>query len=298
MHTVALFGEILADVFPDETILGGAPYNVARHLRALQQRPILISKTGQDVLKATLFAELAKLDIHNAGIQIDAAYPTGQVTVHIENKQHRFTINPDQAYDHIDAQLARQTVEATQPDLVYFGTLAQRHKDSKQALDAFLNASHCPRFLDINLRAPWYNKSIMQDALSQADIVKINDEELAITCDFFAPHLHHDKERALFLVNTFSLKNIFITCGAHGAWTLSDSGKETRVETQALTSPLVDTVGAGDAFTAICIIGLLRNWPMQVLLTRANTFASAICTTRGAAPNRDDFYSPYLKDWL
>lgn len=291
--TIAIFGEVLADVFPNVTVLGGAPYNVARHLRALQQHPLLISRVGNDSLKETLFSELKKCDIDASCIQLDSAYPTGQVTVHMRNGAHRFEIKPDQAYDHIHTSIL-----TIQPDLAYFGTLAQRGPESSLALDAFLNETSCPKFLDLNLRAPWYNKDIIQRSLFRADVVKTNEEELSLVCNLFGPTCGDDKDRALLLIKKFNLQHLFITRGGGGAWVLSSDGEEANVTGQALASSLVDTVGAGDAFSAACMIGLLHHWPMQTILTRANAFASAICTSRGAAPETSDFYLPYIESWF
>ncbi len=291
--TIAIFGEVLADVFSNVTVLGGAPYNVARHLRALQQHPLLISRVGNDSLKETLFSELKKCDIDASCIQLDSTYPTGQVTVHMRNGAHRFEIKPDQAYDHIHTSIL-----TIQPDLAYFGTLAQRGPESSLALDAFLNETTCPKFLDLNLRAPWYNKDIIQRSLFRADVVKTNEEELSLICSLFDPIYGNDKDRALLLIKKFNLQHLFITCGGDGAWVLSNNGGEAKVTGQALTSSLVDTVGAGDAFSAACMIGLLHHWPMQAILTRANAFASAICTSRGATPETSDFYLPYIESWF
>ena len=296
--TIAIFGEVLADIFPDATVLGGAPYNVARHLRAFQQRPILISRVGNDALKEKLFEELTSLDIDQSGIQLDSVYPTGQVTVHMDNGNHRFEIEPDQAYDHIHSGMAHLMTLATQPDLAYFGTLAQRGIASRLALDTFLSGAKCPRFLDINLRAPWYNKHMIRRSLLRTEIVKINEDELKIICDMFASHHNNDKDRALFLIKKFDLKLLFVTCGEDGAWTLCNTGVETKITAPPLEAALVDTVGAGDAFAAICILGLLHQWSMEDMLTRAGIFASAICTIRGAAPKTNDFYLPFIKSWF
>ena len=296
--TIGIFGEVLADIFPDATVLGGAPYNVARHLRAFQQHPVLISRVGNDVLKTTLFAELAALGIDQSGIQLDSVYPTGQVIVHIENGSHRFEIAPDQAYDHIHSGMAHLTTLANQPDLVYFGTLAQRGIQSRLALDTFLSGAKCPRFLDINLRAPWYNKHMIRRSLLRTETVKINEQELRIVCDMFDPTFTNDKERASFLIKKFDLKHIFVTCGENGAWVLSSNGEETRVAVPVPTTTIVDTVGAGDAFAAICMLGLLHDWNMEQMLTRASIFAAAICSIRGAAPETKDFYLPYIRSWF
>jgi fructokinase len=296
--TIAIFGEVLADIFPDATVLGGAPYNVARHLRAFQQHPVLISRVGNDKLKKELFAELTALDIDQSGIQLDPVYPTGQVTVHMENGSHRFEIEANQAYDHIHAGRVHLTTLATQPDLAYFGTLAQRGIESRLALDTFLSDAKCTRFLDINLREPWYNKHMIRRSLLRTEIVKINEDELHTICHLFETNLNNDKERALFLMKKFDLKHLFVTCGENGAWALSSNGDETKVKAQPLTTALVDTVGAGDAFAAICILGLLYGWSMEEMLTRASTFASAVCTIRGAAPETADFYLPFIESWF
>lgn len=297
-HTIAIFGEVLADVFPDKTVLGGAPYNVARHLRAFDQHPVLISRTGNDALKELLFDELTKLDIDKSGIQLDPVYPTGQVAVHMKNGAHHFEIMPDQAYDHIHSGMTHLTTIATQPDLAYFGTLAQRNVESRLALDTFLSDTKCPRFLDINLRAPWYDKHMIRRSLLRAEIVKLNDEELKIIYEMFDSKLNTDKDRALFLMNKFDLNQLFITYGKNGASAISKNGVETKAVGQALDSALVDTVGAGDAFSAVCIIGILLNWPTETILTRAGTFASAVCTIRGAAPETHAFYLPYIESWF
>lgn len=296
--TVAIFGEVLADIFPDDTVLGGAPYNVARHIRAFQHKPVLISRVGNDVLKDALMLELETLDIDASGIQLDPIFPTGQVLVHMENGSHRFEIKANQAYDHIHAGMTHLTTLATKPDLAYFGTLAQRDVESRLALDTFLSDAKCPRFLDINLREPWYNKHMIRRSLLRTEIVKINEDELKTVCDMFDKGLSNDQTRADYLMATFNLKYLFVTCGEEGAWSLSSKGEKTQVESPPLDAALVDTVGAGDAFATICILGLLYNWPMDEMLVRAGKFASAVCTIRGAAPDNSDFYTPFIESWF
>lgn len=297
MSTIALFGEVLADVFPDKTVLGGAPYNVARHLRAFQQHPVLISRVGDDALKKQLFAELSLRDIDTAGIQLDPTHPTGQVTVHIAHDRHRFEINPNQAYDYIDASLATRTSLSIKPNIAYFGSLIQRNSTSRAALDNFLNNTACTKFLDINLREPWYNKVIIEYSLQQANIVKVSEEELAMIAQMLALNSQPDKEHAATLIQKFNLATLYVTCGEHGAWTILPSGEKLEIENQKLESTLIDTVGAGDAFSAICILGNLYHWPIERTLKRATRFATALCEIRGAAPDTTDFYLPFLK-WM
>lgn len=297
INTIALFGEVLADVFPNKTILGGAPYNVARHLRAFKQNPVLVSRTGNDALREQLLAELSNLGMDASSVQCDPVYPTGQVNVRMENGKHTFEILPNQAYDHIHAGLTHLAMLAIRPDLAYFGTLAQRVVESRLALDMFLSDAKSPRFLDLNLRYPWYDRHLIRRSLLRADIVKMNEEELNIICDMFRAPNANDSAKALFLMQKFGFKQLLVTCGEHGAWALTNEGNEARVTGQKIGGELVDTVGAGDGFSAIYILGVLRNWPIQQTLSRAGEFATALCKIRGAAPESQDFYLPFIRDW-
>lgn len=298
-HKIGIFGEVLADIFPDRSVLGGAPYNVARHLKAFNEHPILISRVGNDDLKDALFQELKKLDMDMSGMQIDPAHPTGQVIVHMKaDHSHEFEIKPNQAYDHIHAGMTHLTILSGKPDFVYFGTLAQRNNESRSALDTFLMDTQCPRFLDVNLRAPWYDENIIKQSLKYADIVKINDEELTTIYSIFDHTLEDDKERALFLMNKFDIQQLFITYGKQGAMLLLKNGEQTKVNGSPLPGKLADTVGAGDAFATVCILGILHEWTTDDILNRASDFASAICTIRGAAPETADFYTPFIESWL
>ncbi len=294
---VILFGEVLADIFPDQSVLGGAPFNVARHLQAFDLHPVMISRTGDDLLRGNLLSEMDRLGMDSMGIQCDHNYPTGQVQVHIENGSHKFTILPDQAYDHIHSGIAHMITMSIKPDLVYFGTLAQRSMPSRLALDMFLSDSKCPRFFDINLRHPWYSKHTVRRSLMRSDIVKMNEDELEVVSNYFKIDASTPLLKAKSLLDQFELKYLLVTCGEKGSWLINSqhetysSGPATQVQT------IVDTVGAGDAFAAVIIIGLLRDWAMPIAMQRANQFAAAICGIRGGAPQQYDFYFPFKQAW-
>lgn len=296
-NTIALFGEVLADIFPERSVLGGAPYNVARHLQAFGQHPVLITRTGNDPLRDELLAEMTRLGMDESGVQCDPIHPTGQVIVHVENEGHQFEILPDQSYDHIHSGVTHLVTMAMHPDMVYFGTLAQRNLESRLALDTFLSDARSPRFLDLNLRKPWYDKHMIRRSLLRADIVKINEEELEIVARLLRFPGMGNRVQGLLLMKQFELKILIVTCGADGAWLLSSDGVEAQVAGLNPEGAMVDTVGAGDGFAAICMLGILRNWPAEVMLSRANRFAAALCGVRGAAPENRDFYRPFLEEW-
>jgi len=294
---VALFGEVLADVFPDQSVLGGAPFNVARHLQAFDLHPVLISRTGSDSLRDALLEEMVRLGMEVAGIQCDIECATGQVQVILENGSHHFDILPDQAYDHICAEATQEVLAAIRPRLAYFGTLAQRSVKSRLAAERFLQTCDCPVFLDINLRGPWYDKATITSSLNAADIVKLNEEELAVVAEVFGlDHLTHQAQ-AMALQQRFGLKQLVVTCGASGSWLLDEWQQVTQAAPARTGQPVADTVGAGDAYAAVFILGLLSQWDAPTTLQRASDYAAAICQVRGAAPASTAFHQPFRVAW-
>ncbi|MDR3393056.1 MAG: carbohydrate kinase [Sulfuriferula sp.] len=294
--TVALFGEMLVDVFPDRYVLGGAPFNVARHLQAFGLHPVLITRTGNDALRDDLIAAMINFGMDTRGVQSDPIHPTGQVMVHMNNGDHRFEIMPGQAYDFIHASITRMIALAAQPELVYFGTLAQRHPISRQALSSLLNTVKAPRMLDINLREPWYDVQTLRRSLAQADILKLNNDELQHIARLL--HLGDTDElgQASTLMAQFGLQNVLVTRGKAGAWLLDENGRIASVPGGA-SIRIADTVGAGDGFAAVFILGMFKNWSAEQVLLRADGFARALCGIPGAIPHDDAFYDPFRKAW-
>ena len=294
---ILLFGEILADVFPDRAVLGGAPFNVARHLSAFGQRPLVISRLGDDALGIQALGSMEDQGMDISGVQIDPELPTGRVEVHIESEEHRFEILPRQAYDFIDPASAAVAAEAAAPALVYFGTLSQRHHTSRQALAQVLQNTTAPRFLDINLREPWYDEDTVRLSLRNADVVKLNDEELRNLADMFKAGAGLAQAQGAELKRMFDIKRLIVTCGKDGAWQLDGNGDLFIASPGKELSRIVDTVGAGDAFAAACILGMRLGWPETTALMRARDFAAAICEIRGAVPDDRKFYQAFFKEW-
>ncbi|SES64229.1 fructokinase [Nitrosospira multiformis] len=294
-HSVLLFGEILIDRFPDRDVLGGAPLNVACHLHAFGCAPILVSRIGQDAEGARLLQTMESAGLSMHGIQLDSVYPTGVVAVHLGAEGHRFNIVPNQAYDHIHPRLARMAALAANPKMVYFGTLAQR-ADSHRALRHMLRATSGQCFFDVNLRDPWIYGERLHWSLRHADIVKANNDEL----DRIAQLMNMDESgaetQARALIERYQLRGMLITCGGAGAWWLERGGEKISIVPDKAVD-VVDTVGAGDAFSAVFMFGLLRGWDMPVTLMRAQQFASAVCGIRGAIPEHGDFYEPFIRQW-
>ncbi|MDN5936392.1 MAG: PfkB family carbohydrate kinase, partial [Nitrosospira sp.] len=254
-HAVLLFGEVLLDQFPDREVLGGAPFNVARHLTAFGCAPVLITRIGRDDAGARILQVMESSGLSTHGVQLDSTRPTGVVQVNFTSEGHRFDILPDQAYDHIHPRLSRMTALAANPELVYFGTLAQR-AGSHRALRHTLRAAGGQRFFDVNLRNPWVYAERLHWSLQQADIVKASDAELGRIARLLDLDAASAEAQAKALVQRYQLRGLLITCGAEGAWWLDDSMQQIATASEPVAG-ILDTVGAGDAFSSLLELGEL-----------------------------------------
>lgn len=294
---VILFGELLADIFPDREVPGGAPFNVACHLKAFGAEPLLASRIGIDPLGESLRAAMDRFGLSPTLLQVDARRGSGRVEVIPVAGGHRFDIPPGQAFDHIDAQTLVAAAAALRepPALIYFGTLAQRDPVSRAALEALLAANAAPCIVDLNLRPPWVDAGIAQSALRRATLAKLSEEELLVVAGWLGIGDVAPTALALSVAKAFGIDTLVVTRGAQGAWAIADGGlidvPAAPVEASA------DSVGAGDAFTAVVILGHLRGWPWATTMRRAAEFAAAICGIRGATPAAPAFYRPFAENW-
>ncbi len=292
--TVAVFGEMLVDAFPDRSVLGGAPLNVAFHLKRFGLDPVLVTRVGTDEDGDRLVAQIASAGLDTSGVQRDPDHPTGRVRITLDDGGHRFEILENQAYDFVDPVRVAELAATIAPGLFYFGTLAQRADVSRRALDTLLDVWDCPRWLDINLRSPFDDPEVIRCSLEAADHVKLNDGELETVAALYGFGGRDAVAWAGALIGACRLASVVVTCGADGAWSLDAGGTYVRVEGKPLATPLADTVGAGDGFAAVSIVGLVRGWPARETLERADAFARAICGIHGAIPQDPAFYTPFL----
>jgi fructokinase len=299
---ILLFGELLADCFPDREVIGGAPFNVARHLRGLgRQReldPVLVTRIGKDERGARFLEVLQSAGLAIDGVQQDLLRPSGQVrvTLDADTGGHRFEIAPDQAWDFIHADMARLIGLLCRPQWLYFGTLAQRGA-SRRGLRALLQTTRAHGFLDLNLRDPWVRKEVLRWSLDKAEIVKLNLDELRRVTRLF--NLTGATPRLLgeSFITAFRITQLLVTEGDAGAWLLDAGHHYVHTSSTGPAIKVVDSVGAGDAFSAVFLLGLLCDWPDELTLDRAHRFAGEICLLRGAIPENDTFYRPFIAEW-
>lgn len=304
--TTVVFGEALVDDFTTEQVVGGAPFNVARHLAAFMAPQLMLTRIGQDKPGQAVRAEFERFAMSEAGLQCDAIEETGRVLVERGARGgHRFTILPNQAYDFIDRGQAEAALEHAQPGIFYFGTLAQRHERSRATLMALLRATPALRYLDLNLREGQVEERIVTRSLQEANIAKVNEEELQAMFGWYFqikpddPALAAEEVHASCqaLLQMFSLDALIVTLGHRGSVYFGADGQVLMHRDNPAPPFVIDTVGAGDAFSAIFLLGKMRGWPLDVSLARANEFAGAICAIPGAVPRDLGFYDGWVRKW-
>lgn len=286
---IGVFGEVLFDVFPDEQrVLGGAPFNVAWHLQALGCTPRLISRVGDDEDGEEIRTAMRDWGMDTTELQRDAQRPTGRVVVHLDEGQPSYDILADQAYDAIDAA----EIGAADYSLLYHGTLALRMQEPRRALDKLKHSAQATVFMDVNLRDPWWDADRVEQLADDADWIKLNDSELAR----LARSSSVPRETAASFMAAHDLSGIVVTCGEDGAFALTRNGQFAEASPGRNTQ-VVDTVGAGDAFAAIMIVGIVREWSLETMLQRAQQFASLVVQQRGATAADRTIYNSTLNDW-
>jgi fructokinase len=292
-----IFGEALFDHFPDgRKVLGGAPFNVAWHLQGFELDPLVISRVGADEAGREILDRMSAWGMITSGIQRDDVHPTGRVTVTLSNDGPSFEIEPRQAYDYIAADEARTAVSPHTVGLLYHGTLALREDRSFRSLQALTPTGAGFTFCDVNLRDPWWTEELVAWSLANASWVKVNETELGALTALPAVSREQCADAARALADRHRLQNLIVTLGADGAFVMSEVSRIRWADAVVVDAP-ADTVGAGDAFSAVFVAGALRGWDAGVTLERAVRFAADICGVRGATTDDRSLYRGHLASW-
>jgi fructokinase len=282
-----VFGEVLWDRFPDgRAVLGGAPFNVAWNLQALGAAPRFVSRVGRDELGERIAAAMAVRGLDATGLQTDPAHATGTVEVAFDGGEPSYTIAADRAWDHI-----APPADMPGGGLLYHGSLAVRSPGSRAALEVLRGRADAV-FVDVNLRDPWWDPATVLDLLAGARWAKLNADELAA----LVPGEPDNDRRAARLLADAGLERVIVTMGADGAAVHGPDGPPL-IRGVGTAGAVVDTVGAGDAFSAVTLLGLLRGWPWDQILDRAQQLAAAVVGLRGATSDDPEFYEPFATAW-
>jgi len=276
-------GEALWDVLPEGKKLGGAPANFAYHAGLFlgQDQAIAISALGEDAL-----ADETEAALRSHGLQFimpRVPFPTGTVQVTLTPQGvPSYEIKEGVAWDNIPFTPEIEEV-ARHCRAVCFGTLAQRNYVSRETIRRFLDATpdDCLKIYDINLRQSFYTPELIQSSLMRCDILKLNDEELAILAKLFGFEALDVEDQCWLLLGKFDLKRVILTCGTQGSYVYSE-GRSAYVETPGVE--VADTVGAGDSFTAAFAAATLCGLSSIKAHKFAVDVSAYVCTQHGAMP--------------
>ena len=290
--TIVGIGEILWDIFPDRKALGGAPANFAYHCMQLGHEAYAISAIGKDPLGEEIKRELA-----NKGLQHnlqEVSYPTGKVLVTLaETGSGSYDIQENVAWDHISftqelEQLAHRT------DAVCFGSLAQRSEETASTIHRFLAAmpAESIKIFDINLRLNYYSEALIRSSLEHATMLKLNDEEVSTVALLLK--LDGSIEAVCQQVlELFALDSVILTRGAYGCNIYTAGGSNYHPSKEV---SVIDTVGAGDSFTAAYVSALLAGRSRPDAIRFSTQVAAFVCTQRGAMPALPPEYRMWLEE--
>lgn len=284
-HSPVIMGEVLFDCFGDDCNLGGAPFNVAWHLRGFGLTPRFISRVGADANGFKVRERMLDWGLKTDWLEEDPDHPTGRVSVSLKNGQPEYAILPAQAYDYI---VVPKALGDCSNSLFYHGSLVARHEVSRATLLDLRTAFTGRVFVDVNLRKPWWTPAVLDPLISHVAWLKLNEEELG--------HLSTNDHDASCLAKEYNAEQVILTRGDRGADVYNEK-KHLYHASPIEGVKIVDTVGAGDAFSAVVILGLIEGWEWPVILKCATGFAARVCSWRGALTSDRTIYQEILREW-
>ena len=275
-------GEVLWDYFEDKDnyVLGGAPFNFAYHINQFGLNSLVISAIGNDKLGQKLEADVKEKNVPYMLEHLNL--PTGVVNVKEVDGKPRYNILTERAWDYIPNTEQLKEIAAN-TKAVCFGSLAQRSETSRNSIFAFLDAmpSDALRIFDINLRQKWYTEEVIKTSLQKANVLKINDDELLIIQRLFGYIDITQENTCRLIMRDYQLDMLILTCGDKGSYIF------TKDEMSYLSTndiKVVDTVGAGDSFTASFIASFLQGKTILEAHRIAVNVSAFVCTQEGATP--------------
>jgi fructokinase len=297
-------GEVLWDLLLTGKQLGGAPANFAYHAHALGAQTHMITRVGQDDYGREIIRRFQNMGLPDSTVQIDPSKPTGTVKVVLSGDGlAHFTVLENVGWDFISVTDEALAV-ARNADAICFGSLAQRCEQSRNTIQQLVTATsaHALRVFDINLRQRFYSHEVIEKSLQLANVLKLNDDELPRLAEMFGltPATgrqieHRIKSQLEFFACTFDLQLVALTRGPGGSL-LYQQGRWSDCESSPVQ--VIDTVGAGDSFTASLVLGLLRKMDLDEINTVANEIARYVCSQAGGTPPMPPEFGQRFSDAL
>lgn len=282
-RTIVGLGELLWDLLPGGRQLGGAPANFAYFANLLGDRGFVASRVGNDDLGQQAAGRLHQLGSSTEYLQTDTTYATGTVEVRVDAAgQPQFEIARPVAWDFLQWTPAWKKL-AEEADAVCFGSLAQRSPASRETIHQFLRSTRPQtlRVFDVNLRAPFYSRDVLEASLPLADVIKLNHDELPVLAELLGIFFRGEQSTAEALLHASKAKLVCVTRGSCGSLLV---GRKGAAEHPGFRVSVADTVGAGDAFAATLVHHCLRGSPLEEMNEAANRVGAWVATQAGATP--------------
>lgn len=277
---VLCIGEVLWDVLGDQRKPGGAPMNVALHLSRLNIPTQMVSRVGQDMHGETLLQFLDSEGLTTNHIQVDPELPTSEVLVTLDEKNNAtYEIVEPVAWDHLEYNPGLEKISA-EAGLIVYGSLASRSEMARNSITRVLE-SRAVKLMDVNLRPPYTDATVVRQLLKKADMAKLNEEELVIIAGWDKQFAEGESELMEWIAQHYQLHSVVVTRGDKGA-ILYDT--RSFFEHPGYRVEVADTVGAGDAFLAGFISSLLHGYEPGEVLKMACATGAYVATQTGATP--------------
>jgi fructokinase len=306
-HLILGVGELLWDILPeghrpggisiDDSLsgyLGGAPANFAVMAGRLGSHAAILSRIGRDQLGRKAIEQLDPTPVDASPVQVDLQYPTGLVTVDLDEGGPHYQIHERAAWDYLE--LTDEWVKlAERADAICFGSLAQRSRKSRQTIQTLAaeSSASCIRVFDANLRAPYFTGEVVQESLELASVLKLNESELPLVLNMLGlpfgdePQNVNLRSGADRILSEFpSLEMVAITRGDRGSL-LVRRGEWS--EHPGIRVDVADPVGCGDAFTAAMTHYMLRGAGLALLNEAGNRWGAWVASQSGAMPLLPDY---------
>ena len=286
-------GELLWDLLPEGPRLGGAPANFTVMAGRLGSHAAILSRIGRDDLGTKAVEALDSVPADTEYLQVDPVHETGRVNVALKDGHAQYTFADQVAWDYLELSDAWVRL-AERADAICFGSLAQRSLESRQTIQtlAAQTRATCVRVFDVNLRPPFYSSEVVQESLELATVMKMNDAEVPLVLGVLGLQGFDSQNPAALrlgaekLLEEFpTLKMVAVTRGGSGSLLVTRDGWH---DHPGIPVKVVDTVGAGDAFTAAMTTWLMRGADLAALNEAGNRWGSWVASKAGAMPEFDE----------
>ncbi len=264
------FGEVLYDVFGDKKTIGGAPLNVSYHFSKCGGKADIISAVGDDELGRDALRVMEKVGIGTEYVVL-SSYPTGRADVVMDGEEADYVFNSPCAWD--DVYIASELPKSV--DVFYWGTLALR---SKKSLETFRKISNNIKarikYFDVNMRKTFYSPLVIREGLEKCNVLKVNENELPLISTLMGVENVDDLKRR------FSIDIVILTEGEKGSRIYADN----TIKIPAVKIDVVDTVGAGDSYSACFLYNYLKTGDVIYSGEMATFLSAFVCSRRGGMP--------------